>query len=119
MRTNSRDTNERQRWQSFIITGLWDLANQALRQTQGKISTQRAAFRELIECSGGVDFLICRPLAEIEELGRRGICPVHLPTTLREMTGVELRRRQKLRDLAGLEAEMRTLRRRAAGPENK
>ena len=98
-----------------IITRLWELANTTPSQTNGRTGGQRDAFGTLLDIRGGVGFIVCRPVTELEELARRGVCSANLYTVLREMARVELRRRQLLIDLAELELEIRRLRRAAAG----
>ena len=94
-----------------IITGFWDIANRDPSKTNGKTGSQKRAFKELLKIRGGVEFIVCRPWAELDELARRGVCSANLRTILPELAGVALQRRKVLSDL---ESQMRRLLRDAA-----
>src|ERR1700738_4998911 len=89
-----------------IITGFWDMANRDPSKTNGKTGSQNRAFKELLKMRGGVEFIVCRPWAELDELARRGVCSANLRTILPELAGVALQRRKVLSDL---ESQMRRL----------
>jgi hypothetical protein len=94
-----------------IITGFWDIANLDPSKTKGKIGNQKRAFKELLKIRGGVEFIICRPWAELDELARRGVCSANLRSILPELVGVALQRRKILSDL---DSQIRRLLRDAA-----
>jgi hypothetical protein len=94
-----------------IITGFWDIATRDPSKTNGKIGSQKRAFKELLKLRGGVEFVVCRPWAELDELARRGVCSANLRTILPELVGVALQRRKILSDL---DSQMRILLRDAA-----
>jgi hypothetical protein len=97
-----------------IIIRFWDLANRDPSKTNGKIGSQKRAFKELLSISGGVEFIARHPWAELDELARRGVCSANLRTVLPELTGVALQRRKVLLGLADLESQIRRLLRDAA-----
>jgi len=80
-----------------IINGLWDMANTSPSKTRGKIGSQKSALRGLLSMKVGLDFIVRRPAAELDELGRREVCSPNLNAILRELAGVELLRRKTLR----------------------
>ncbi len=100
------------------LTQLWDWASTPPGQTKGKTDSQQSAFKLLLDVPGGIEFIIYRPAEEIEELGRRKVCSANLPMLLREMAGVESKRRQVRRGLADLELKWHRLLCEAADPEN-
>lgn len=97
-----------------IIIRFWDLANLDPSKTNGKIGSQKRAFKLLLGISGGVGFIACQPWAELDELARRGVCSANSRTVLPELAGVALQRRKVLLDLADLESQIRRLLRDAA-----
>jgi hypothetical protein len=82
-----------------IIIGLWNIANLDPSKTNGKIGSQKRAFKELLKIRSGVEFVVCKPWAELDELARRGVCSANLRTILPELAGVALQRRKVLSDL--------------------
>jgi hypothetical protein len=90
-----------------IIARVWQLATADPGKTFRKMSTQKQAFRLLLRIRGGVAFLACRPKAELEELGRRGICSTELAAILRKMAEVESQKRRGLITASGCAAKMR------------
>jgi hypothetical protein len=97
-----------------IIIRFWDLANRDPSKTNGKIGSQKRAFKLLLSISGGVEFIAREPRAELDELARRGVCSANLRTVLPELVSVALQRRRILLDLADLESQFRRLLRDAA-----
>jgi hypothetical protein len=93
------------------IIGFWHIANLDPSKTNGKTGSQKRAFKELLKIRDGVEFIVCRPWAELDELARRGVCSANLRTILPELAGVALQRRKVLSDL---ESQMRRLLRDAA-----
>jgi hypothetical protein len=89
-----------------IISMVWELATKEPNKTAGKTSSQKRAFRLLLRIRGGVEFIACRPKAELEELGRRGICSTNVGAILRKMVQVELQRRSGLITASGFKAQM-------------
>jgi hypothetical protein len=73
-----------------ILTRLWCLANLDPKQTSGKTGSQKRAFRLILDIRGGAGFVACRPVTELEELAKRGVCSADLRATLRGMARVEL-----------------------------
>jgi hypothetical protein len=98
-----------------IIAIVWELATKDPSKTARKTSSQKRAFRLLLDIRGGVGF-IGRPEAELEELGRRGICSTNVGTILRKIAHVELQRRRGLIDVSDFKAQMRRLMRDLARP---
>jgi len=86
-----------------IISRVWGIANVDPCKTGQKTSAQKRAFRLLLRIRGGVAFLACRPRAELEELGRRGICSTKAAAILRKMAAVELQKRRGLITESGSE----------------
>jgi hypothetical protein len=99
-----------------ILTQLWEWASAPPSQTKGKTDSQQSAFKLLLDVPGGVEFIICRPAGELEELGRRKVCSANLPMILRKMALVELKKRRARQDLADLELQRHRLLREAAEP---
>jgi hypothetical protein len=90
-----------------IIAIVRELATKDPSKTGRKTSSQKQAFRLLLRIRGGVAFIACRPKAELEELGRRGICSTKVGAILRKMAQVELQRRSGLITASGFKAQMR------------
>jgi hypothetical protein len=86
--------------------GLWKLAN-GPGDTLGNIESQKRALRLLLEISGGVEFAVSRPPEELEELERRGICSG--PAILQDLALLEIQRRRLMIDLSGIEARSRQI----------
>ena len=100
-----------------IRIGIWRLVNKPPSKTNGNTRIQKSAFRQLLQIRGGFELIASRPATELEELGRRRICTPNLNAILQELAGVELRKREKLLDLAGIESEMQSLLRQAVGQQ--
>jgi|SRR4051812_36386071 hypothetical protein len=100
-----------------IQIGLWQMVKKPQSKIHGNTRIQKSAFRQLLQIAGGVGFLAFQPAAELRDLGRRGICTPNLNAILQELAGVELRKREKLRDLAGIESEIQSLLRQAVGQQ--
>jgi hypothetical protein len=101
-----------------IIARVWELATADPGKTGRKTSSQKQAFRLLLRIRGGVAFIACRPKAELEELGRRGICSTNVGAILRKIAHVELQRRRGLIDVSDFKAQTRRLMRDLARPED-
>ena len=101
---------------NYIISKVWELANTDPSKTGGKTGSQKRAFKMLLDIGGGVEFIVSRPVAELEELARRGVCSARVGTVLRELARVELQRRRALIDLADFTAQSRRLIREATEP---
>jgi hypothetical protein len=83
------------------ITGFWDIANRDPSKTNGKIGSQKRAFKELLRIRGGVEFIACHSTGQsLDELVRRGVCSAKQRTILPDLVGVALQRRIVLLDLA-------------------
>jgi len=98
-----------------ILNQLWEWASTPPSKTKGTAS-QQTAFKLLLDVPGGGELIASQPEAELEELGRRGVCSTKLPMILREMAGVESKRRKVRRGLADLELQLHRLVREAAEP---
>jgi hypothetical protein len=92
-----------------IIAIVWELATKDPSKTARKTSSQKRAFRLLLRIRGGVAFIACRPKAELEELGRRGICSTESGAIFRKMVQVELQQRRGLITAASCASQMRKL----------
>jgi hypothetical protein len=99
-----------------IIAIVWELATADPGKTGRKTSSQKQAFRLLLRIRGGVAFIACRPKAELEELGRRGICSTKVGAILRKMAEVESQKRRGLISASSCAAQTRKLMRDMARP---
>jgi hypothetical protein len=99
-----------------IIAIVWELATAEPGKTGRKTSSQKQAFRLLLRIRGGVAFIACRPTAELEELGRRGICSTKVGAILRKMVQVELQQERGVITAASCASQMRRFVRDMARP---
>jgi hypothetical protein len=90
-----------------VLAKLWKVANLPSSDTLGKINVQQSAFRALLNLPGGADFVVCKPPEELDELRRRGIWAGII--ILRELAGLELKRRQLLVDVADIDQQRRQI----------
>jgi hypothetical protein len=90
-----------------MITSLWEIATIPPARTPGTIDSQQHALRLLLETRGGVEFVLARPKEEQEELRRRGVWDG--PVIIRELAGLELKRRRLLVALADVDSRSRQI----------
>ena len=102
----------------YILSRVWELATADPGKTGRKTSSQKQAFRLLLRIRGGVAFIACQPKAELEELGRRGICSTKVEAILRKMAEVELQKRRGLISASSCAAQTRKLMRDMVTPED-
>jgi hypothetical protein len=101
-----------------IIATVWALATKDPSKTARKTSSQKLAFRLLLRIRGGIAFIACRPKAELEELGRRGICLTNVGAILRKMAEVESHKRRGLITASGCAVQTRKFMRDMVRPED-
>jgi hypothetical protein len=90
-----------------MMTSLWGVVNTPPANTREQIATQQHALRLLLETRGGVEFVLARPKEEQEELRRRGVWDG--PIIIRELAGLELKRRRLLVALADIDSRSRQI----------
>jgi len=90
-----------------VVSGLIELINQPPSETDGQVSSQRKALKLLLTIPGAIWVFTSQRLEHLDELERRGVWGGR--ALMKELAGLELRKRQHSEDLETIRARMQEI----------